>query len=59
MSFGESAFPVGFNQKIILEDLFVKQKIVLEDLFQYGKTLEDSRRLSTKAEPMPLTWGAS
>ena len=59
MSFGESILSAGFNQKIAKEDLSVKGNYGIPLRKQRGKTLEDSRRLSTKAEPMPLTWGAS
>jgi hypothetical protein len=53
MSFGESIFVGGFNQKTIKEDLFVKANHV------YGKTLEDPRRLSTKDRAETLTREAS
>ena len=58
MSFGESVFPVGFNQKTAKEDLFVKGNHGIPPCKQRGKTLEDSRRISTKAEPEPLPGGA-
>jgi hypothetical protein len=58
MSFYESVFPTGFNQKTAKEDLFVKVNYGILPRKQRGKTLEDSRRLSTEAEPMPLTCGA-
>ena len=59
MSFGESMFPPGFNQKTAKEDLFVKGNhgIPLRD--QRGKVLEDSKSLSTKAGLNPLTCGAA
>jgi hypothetical protein len=44
MSFGESVFPTGFNQKTIKEDLFIKGNYKIPSLKQRGKTLEDSRR---------------
>jgi hypothetical protein len=58
MSFGKSVFPTGFNQKTTKGDLFVKRnyRIPLREL--RGKTLEDSRRLSTKAGLDPLICGA-
>ena len=58
MSFGESVLSAGFNQKTAKEDLFVKGNYGILPRKQRGKTLEDYRRLSTKAEPMPLTCGA-
>ena len=51
MSFGESVFPAGFNQKTAKEDLFVKVNYGILPRKQRGKILEDSRRLSTKADP--------
>jgi len=57
MSFCESVFPAGFNQKIAKEDLFVKENRVIPQDKQRGKTLEDSRRQITKAEPEPLPGG--
>ena len=59
MSFGESVFLVGFNQKTAKDGLFVKGNHGIPPLKQRGKTLEDSRRLSTEAELVPLTCGAS
>ena len=58
MSFGESMFPPGFNQKTAKEDLFVKGNHGISPRDQCGKVLEDSRRLSTKAGLDPLTCGA-
>ena len=49
MSFGESVFLAGFNQKTAKEDLFIKGNHGNPQRDQRGKTLEDSRRLSTKA----------
>jgi hypothetical protein len=58
MSFGESMFSVGFYQKTTKEDLFLKgNRVILQDK-QCVKTLEDSQRLSTEAEPEPLLGGA-
>ena len=59
MSFGESMFPAGFNQKTAKEDLFVKGNYGIPPRKQRGKTLEDSRRLSTEADPETLTCGAN
>ena len=58
MSFGKFVFLVGFNQKTAKVDLFVKGNRLIPQDKQHGKTLEDSRRLSTKAEPEPLPGGA-
>ena len=58
MSFGEYVFSAGFNQKIDKEGLFVKGNHGIPLRKQRGKTLEDSRRLSTEAELVPLTCGA-
>ena len=58
MSFGKSVFSAGFNQKTAKEALFVKGNRIIPQDKQRGKTLEDSRRLSTKAEPETLTCGA-
>ena len=54
MSFGESVFSSGFNQKTAKGGLFVKGNHIIPPRKQCGKTLEDSRRLSTKADPEPL-----
>ena len=58
MSFGESVFLAGFNHKTTKEDLFVKGNYGILPRKQRGKTLEDSKRLSTEVEPVPLTCGA-
>ena len=58
MSFGKSVLLVGFNQKTAKENLFVKGNYRIPLRKQRGKTLEDSRRLSTEAELVPLTCGA-
>ena len=58
MSFGESVFPAGFNQKPAKEDLIIKGNHGIPPHKEHGKTLEDSRRLSTKAGHMSLTCGA-
>jgi hypothetical protein len=51
-------FSAGFNHKTAKEDLLVEENhIILQDK-QRGKTLEDSMRLSSEAEPEPLTCGA-
>jgi hypothetical protein len=59
MSFCESVFPAGFNQKITNEDLFVKGNYGIPPRNQRGKVPEDSRRLSTKGDHMSLTCGAA
>ena len=41
MSFGESVFSAGFNQKTAKEDLFVKGNHVNPRRYLCGKTLED------------------
>ena len=51
-------FLVGFNQKAAKEDLFVKENHGIPPCKQRGKTLEDSRRLSTEADLEPLPCGA-
>ena len=58
MSFGEYVFLAGFNQKIAKEDLFIKGNYRISSRNQCGKTLEDSKRLSTEAGHMSLTCGA-
>ena len=57
MSFGESVLSAGFNQKTTKEDIFIKGKYRIPLCKQRGKTLEDSWRLSTEAEPVPLHMG--
>ena len=57
MSFGESVFLAGFNQKTAKEDLFVKGNYKISPRNRHGNSLEDSRRPTTKAEPVPLTCG--
>ena len=59
MSLGESVFIVGFNQKTIKEDLFVKGNHGILPRNQRGKVPEDYRRLSTKGDHMSLTCGAA
>ena len=51
-------FPAGFNQKTAKEDLFVKENYGIPPHNHRGKTLEDSKRRITEAEPVPLTCGA-
>jgi len=58
MSFGEFVFSAGLNQKTAKKGLFVKGNHGISPHKQCGKTLEDSRRLSTEAELEPLTSGA-
>jgi hypothetical protein len=48
MSFGESIFSIGFNQKTIKEDLFVKANHVYPQRNWPGKILEDSKGQTTK-----------
>jgi hypothetical protein len=52
-------FPAGFNQKTAKGGLFVKRNYRIPPRELRGKTLEDSRRLSTEARLDPLTCGAS
>ena len=59
MSFGESMFSAGFNQKTIKGDLFIKVNHGIPPWDQRGKVPEDSRRLSTKVGLDPLTCGAA
>ena len=59
MSFGESIFLAGFNQKTIKGDLFVKGNHGILPRDQRGKVPEDSKRLSTEAGLDPLTCGAA
>ena len=58
MSFDESVLSTGFNQKTTKEDIFVKGNYGSPPHKQRGKILEDSRRLSIEADPMPLSCGA-
>jgi hypothetical protein len=51
MSFGESVFSAGFIQKTIKGDLHVRRNHRIPPQELRGKTLEDSRRLSTEAHP--------
>jgi hypothetical protein len=51
-------FLAGFNQKTTKEDLLIKRNYRISLREQCGKTLEDSRRLSTEAGLDPLTCGA-
>jgi hypothetical protein len=44
MSFGEYVFSVGFVQKTVKEDLFVKRNHVIPQRNQRGKTLENTKR---------------
>ena len=59
MSFSESMFPVGFNQKAVKEELFLKGNHQILSRNQCGKVPEDSRRLSTEGDHMSLTCGAT
>jgi hypothetical protein len=58
MSFGESIFPAGFNQKIAKEDLIVKGKYGVSPRYLHGKTLVGSRSHVTEAKGHPLIGGA-
>ena len=58
MSFGKYVFSVGFNQKTIKDDLFIKANHVYPQQNLCEKTLEHSRRQPTKANPKGLTCGA-
>ena len=58
MSFSESLFSAGFIQKTVKGDLFVKENYEIPTRKQRGKILEDSRRLSTEADPEGLPCGA-
>ena len=51
MSFGESVFSAGFIQRIVKGDLFVKGNYGILPLKQSEKILEDSKRLTTEANP--------
>ena len=53
MSFGESVFSAGFNQKPAKEDLIVKGKYGVPPWYLHGKTLEGSRSHVTEAEGHP------
>ena len=59
MSFGESVFLAGFNQKITKEDLIIKGKYGVSPWYIRGKTLEGSRSYVTEAEGHSLTSGAA
>ena len=50
MSFGESVFPAGFNQKTAKKDLIVKGKYEIPPRHLRGKTLEGSKSHVTEAE---------
>ena len=54
MSFGESVFSVGFIQKTVKGDLFVKGNYGIPPHKQRRKILEDCRRLSIEADPEGL-----
>ena len=54
ISFGESVFPAGFNQKTAKEDLIVKGNYGVPPQYLRGKTLEGSRSHVTKAKGNPL-----
>ena len=52
-------FSVGFIKKTVKGDLFIKGNYGILPRKQHGKILEDSRRLSTEADPEGLPCGAS
>ena len=51
-------FSAGFIEKTVKGDLFVKGNYGIPPHKQRGKILEDSRRLSTEADPEGLPCGA-
>jgi hypothetical protein len=57
-NFGKSVFSVGFIQKTVKEDLIIKGNNEIPPRKQHGKTLEDSRRLSTEDDYERLKYGA-
>ena len=59
MSFAESVFLAGFNQKTAKEDLIVKGKHRIPLRYLRGKTLEGSRSHVTEAEDQRMTCGAT
>jgi hypothetical protein len=59
MSFGESVISTGCIQKTIKGDLHVRGNLRMPPWELRAKTLEDSKRLSTKAHPEGLTCGAN
>ena len=59
MSFGESMFSAGFNQKTNKGDLNVKGKIRISLRNQLQKVLGDSKSHVTKAEAERLPSGAT
>jgi hypothetical protein len=50
MSFGESVFSAGFNQKIGKAHLHVRDNYVILPRNQCGKVVEDSREHHAEAE---------
>ena len=58
MSFGKYVFSVGFNQKTVKDDLFIKANHVYPQQNYCEKTLEHSGWQLTKANPEGLTCGA-
>ena len=59
MSFGESVFPTGFNQKTTKEDLIVKEKYGVPPRYLRGKTLEGSRSHVNEAGDKRMTYAAA
>jgi hypothetical protein len=59
MSFGESVISTGYIHKTVKGDLHVRGNLRIPPRVLRGKTLEDSRRLSTEAHPKGLPCGAN
>ena len=59
MNFGESMFLVGFIQKTIKRDQFIKGNYRILPRKQCGKIVEDFKKLSTKADTEGLPCGAA
>jgi hypothetical protein len=58
MSLGESVISAGYIQKTIKGDLHVRGNLRIPPQELRGKTLEDSKRLSTEAHPEGIPCGA-
>ena len=59
MSFSESVFSTGLNQKTMKRGLFVNGNHRIPPWDQCGKVPKDSRRLSIEGDHMSLTCGAA
>ena len=59
MSFSESVFLAGFNQKTAKEDLIVEGKYGIPPRYLCGKALEGSRSHVTEEEHQRMTCGAA